>query len=511
MSLTAYSQSVLVDDFEIGTSSWSEFVGASSIEEEFQNHYLRVEGDTDAVVLHNTFQQGEGVYEVEFRTLDLYGWNDTDMRFYFQVVDIHNHYIVVAMPEDSDNPQLVLAKVIDGTTVILAQLLPAVTEYDVWYDLKVVRSFCDGQINVFVNDSLYITSYDSDIMIPGTIGLGSWRSASDFDNVRFSNLPTRVSPELSTTEPRFLCPGDSAKVWCNYDCDSIVWFDGTTDDTLIVNGLSEMVYLTAYLGACPVMSDTIVFEQIISPVSVLVGDTIVCAGDSLKLFPTNYNSSYTYSWVGYQASDTLDVLMVQSNKFILMTSSLGCPSDAYDTISVSVVDDLIFGLNLPCSLFKGQDIQFEPYLNENEDYARINWDFGSGSISSEYSPIYRYDNCGEFYLMLFVETVDGCRDSLSAQLTVREQSKLGKVITENNDGINDRILFIGNNNSSNISIYNRWGQVVWSSIGVYKSFEGYNGKGVALPSGIYFYEHYCSSVDPLINLKPDAGYITILR
>lgn len=66
--------------------------------------------------------------------------------------------------------------------------------------------------------------------------------------------------------------------------------------------------------------------------------------------------------------------------------------------------------------------------------------------------------------------------------------------TPNNDGVNDSWIIEGITNfeKKTVSIFNRWGEVVWSSseynnVDEGKVWKGNNSVGIALPSGTYFY------------------------
>ncbi|MCB9192778.1 MAG: gliding motility-associated C-terminal domain-containing protein [Flavobacteriales bacterium] len=507
----AYPQMIIsLGDFESGYGSWYQTEGYSDILSEQQNSFLRVGGDTAGGLLHGTFTGGEGVYSCRSRIVDVNGLADTDFRFYFQFQDDYNFYVVTMMPSDSDNPNVILGKYSDGNSIMIGQTLIGAMEFNEWFDFKVVRSFCNGRIDVYVNDSLWISRVDHEFQNYGKVGLGSYRTSVDFDNIRFEFLPERTFPFLESSSSRILCLGDTATVWCNYDCDSLLWSDGNTSDTVFVSSFDN-IFLSAYVDGCPFNSDTIWFEYSTSPGGVELSDTSVCMGDTLKLFPAYSNLAYNFNWIGFPGIDTIEIVAMESMNYILVTSSINCSSDTYDTINVTVVGELIHGINLPCSISKEQEINFEPLLNDFEDYKEISWRIEDAFVYNSRFPEHTFQESGFSNVSLFVETVGGCVDSLDVGIQVGEDRMVGAVITPNNDGINDRLLFIGNSNSSSCTVYNRWGQIIWSRIGKYKSFDGYNGKGVALPAGTYFYEHRCESVNPMIELIPDIGYVTIIR
>ena len=59
--------------------------------------------------------------------------------------------------------------------------------------------------------------------------------------------------------------------------------------------------------------------------------------------------------------------------------------------------------------------------------------------------------------------------------------------------------------SINIQIFNRWGQLVFRSVGYAEKFNGTNN-GKDLPVGTYYYV-----IEPESGRKPVTGYVTILK
>jgi gliding motility-associated-like protein len=85
--------------------------------------------------------------------------------------------------------------------------------------------------------------------------------------------------------------------------------------------------------------------------------------------------------------------------------------------------------------------------------------------------------------------------------------KIPNTFTPNGDGINDtwNIPPLQYFPACTVSIYSRWGQPVFSSIGYPKPWDGtYSGK--ALPIGTYYY-----IIDLKNNSKPLSGFITLIR
>ena len=98
--------------------------------------------------------------------------------------------------------------------------------------------------------------------------------------------------------------------------------------------------------------------------------------------------------------------------------------------------------------------------------------------------------------MLFI--IEGCSD-----ITIMD------VLTPNGDGENDVFVVPGIEDfpNNNIEIYNRWGNIVYSTKGYMNEWTGTNNKGASLVTGAYYY---------VINLNDEAstvygGSVTIVR
>ena len=108
---------------------------------------------------------------------------------------------------------------------------------------------------------------------------------------------------------------------------------------------------------------------------------------------------------------------------------------------------------------------------------------------------------------LQVTNENGCSDTASIKIIVTESIIIPDAITPNNDGYNDiwRIDLIEEFPQSVVEVYNRWGQLVFRSVGYAEKFNGtHNGKD--LPVGTYYYV-----IDLGADMPKYTGPITIMR
>jgi gliding motility-associated-like protein len=92
-------------------------------------------------------------------------------------------------------------------------------------------------------------------------------------------------------------------------------------------------------------------------------------------------------------------------------------------------------------------------------------------------------------------------------ITVRPRLKFANAFTPNNDAVNDtwEIEGIGEYPNAEVTIFNRWGNEMFYSIGYNQSFDGIQ-KNERLPAGTYFYV-----IKPSPDVPTLTGYLTIVR
>lgn len=147
------------------------------------------------------------------------------------------------------------------------------------------------------------------------------------------------------------------------------------------------------------------------------------------------------------------------------------------------------------SEFSGSVLANAAHANAGKDtVVLINTDFqlqGSGGTQFEWSPSTGLNNPGipnpvgnassDMTYLLTVETAEGCTDTASVKVTVVKNTAVfvPTAFTPNNDRLNDIIkpYLVGIKTLEYFTIYNRWGQKVFSTNQMGKGWDGnFNGK-----------------------------------
>ena len=109
--------------------------------------------------------------------------------------------------------------------------------------------------------------------------------------------------------------------------------------------------------------------------------------------------------------------------------------------------------------------------------------------------------------LLTVTSSDGCIASDQVFVKVLKQVKVPNAFSPNNDGINDKweIQYLESYPGCTIDVFNRYGQVVFSSVGYEKPWDG-TFKGNPLPVGTYYWV-----INPKNGREAIKGSVTIIR
>jgi gliding motility-associated-like protein len=220
----------------------------------------------------------------------------------------------------------------------------------------------------------------------------------------------------------------------------------------------------------------------------------------------------SYSSVSGCASDTLD--------FSIETDDLNANSDYVilvgtdhdPALSACMFDIAIAGAAVDINACCDQEIS----LGQSASITAIG---GNDMPGYAWTPTSYLDtNIGETVVSIPEETIDytvfgyvgGCEVTDVVTIVVGPPVGIPNTITPNGDEINDlwKIAGISSFPQAQITIFDRWGQVVFKDIGYATPWDGTN-KGKFLPTAAYYYVIELNSLD--IEIPPITGSITIIH
>lgn len=179
------------------------------------------------------------------------------------------------------------------------------------------------------------------------------------------------------------------------------------------------------------------------------------------------------------------------------------------------VDQVDYVLPIPIS----PSFDFEMICNELELISTVadpnnayeySWYLENELIALFANPTYYFDNSGSFQLGLTVTDEYGCSYSNAEQVLLQNSLNLEgffvpNVFTPNGDNYNDSFIIppaVSACLNYEISIFNRWGQLIYSMTPSTEAFAGEDFNGNPVPEGVYYYtleilEYPCSSTPAL--------------
>jgi gliding motility-associated-like protein len=136
------------------------------------------------------------------------------------------------------------------------------------------------------------------------------------------------------------------------------------------------------------------------------------------------------------------------------------------------------------------------FENDSDESLNYYWLVNESDSLFDYSNELIYNFGDRVDVALYVENSNGCYDSTSLDFYLEDfdeyfKVSLPNVFTPNFDGDNDifRVDMAGKlNECSELSVFNRWGQLVYSSNGRTPQWNGKNYSGLDVPTGQYYFQ-----------------------
>lgn len=285
-------------------------------------------------------------------------------------------------------------------------------------------------------------------------------------------------------------------------------------------------------GVCPADTSAVAavrFYDALFPEAVVnPGSLSVCYGQPVQLTAT-INTGTQYLWSTNTISlpggggvisrvpqiATVTLTPPVTTDAILTVYNDGCPSPLQDTVHIAVSPLVIVSAGNDTSVVLGQSLQLGAFANGGEGTG-FRWSPATGLNNSfTDDPIAVYSKGDPAYIKYTVtaSTPEGC--SGSDTMTVRIFKTLTNIFvpnafTPNNDGRNDlmRPVYAGIERLQFLNIYNRWGQLVFSTTDMGRGWDGTFG-GRPQPTGTFVY--IVQAVDYTGRTINEKGSITLIR
>lgn len=241
----------------------------------------------------------------------------------------------------------------------------------------------------------------------------------------------------------------------------------------------------------------------------------ICPGAKIDFINTS-TSTYPitqYLW-NFDDNNNLSSLKEPSHQFmfgglynvgLICINSKGCVDTFFKKI---VVDPLRPNVGSDTTIVVGEKIQFN-----GQDIGRYSW-YPSQYLSDTgiRNPIGTYPNSGAFHYYIKVVTEAGCisYDTVLVNVINTGHALVPNAFTPNGDGRNDvvRPLMVGFKEISTFKIFNRYGELVFSTNTIGDGWDG-TYKGQTAEMGVFYW--LLEAIDIKGNKVLEKGDVTLIR
>lgn len=291
-----------------------------------------------------------------------------------------------------------------------------------------------------------------------------------------------------------------------------------TQDPLHVYPASGSYTATLIATADNGCSDTISYPVMVNPVPIAdFSPTTACENTPVVFNDLSFISSGTIDqWFydfgsGNTSTDQNPTYVFDDSGgypiTLTVTSDLGCTDDTTMNLFIYDAPDANFTF-VPNPALVLENV----YFSDQSVGSNINswlWDYGNGEGDNQQNPIYSYDEGGDYEILLIVTDENGCTDTVSKIITIALPPVLPTGFTPNGDGENDvHIIRGGPFASVDYKVYNKWGELIFSSNGDLIGWDG-NYKGEPAPIGVYTWTFVVTLENG--NVIKKSGDVTLMR
>ncbi|NOT51519.1 MAG: T9SS type B sorting domain-containing protein [Chitinophagaceae bacterium] len=333
----------------------------------------------------------------------------------------------------------------------------------------------------------------------------------------------RVVPNVSllVRADTTICLGDPVQLNAATDGLAFQWTPAATlNDPTIVNPVATPVapltlyQLTATIGSCSATDDVIV-RTVPYPVANAGPNQVICYNTSAQLNASHDGNSFSWSPTSYLNNpNILNPVSTppRTTSYVLTVfDNAGCPKPGRDTVVVAVNPKVIAFAGHDTTVIVGQPMHL--FATGGVSYV---WSPTTGFITSNtiQNPIAVYGtNIDSVRYKVVVTDNIGCPDSAFVTVRVFKTNPsvfVPTAFTPNGDGLNDvvRPIAVGMRRIIYFSIYNRWGELVFTTT---ENKRGWDGRinGYLQSSNVFVW--MVSAEDYLGKHYFQKGTVTLIR
>jgi len=300
--------------------------------------------------------------------------------------------------------------------------------------------------------------------------------------------PQVLSSSVSSTPATCAAANGSADLTVNGGVTpyAYLWSNSSTSEDLF--GVVGNTYFVNVVDAnnC-IINDTVLVNQIsLMSVNALVNN-VLCYGNSdgsINLSVTNGTEPYVFNWSNGAVTEDLTTITAGSYT-VTITDAFGC--SIIDTFDITQSSQIVLNLTpsaytggVNVSSYQGSDGTIDLTVSGGNTPYVYSW---SNSATTE-----DIDNVPAGFYSVIVTDSAGCSAYATLDLIEPLPLQMPTGISPNGDGKNDLFVVHGLEifPNNHLTIFNRWGNIVYQVDGYQNKWDGTNSSGDALPAGTYF-------------------------
>ena len=351
----------------------------------------------------------------------------------------------------------------------------------------VYQWFDSNSVVISTNSSITVGEGDYDLIVSDLFACGDTSSISiTYDPPPLVDLGSDYSIACNTTTT--LVPNIiGGTLPYSYE-----WNDGSINSSLVASEGNYSLTVSDFWN-CSASADIVIIEENPGTITLSGGDEI-CENEFTNI-NFNFNGLLPWNLEFTNGLSNQTILGITNSNYLLTTSNEGIydvivASDSNDCLASIVGAAQVIVLPLPVAnlspaesfIYEGESIELEV-----GDYAMYQWYNAEGLDLDTLSTLIVSDS-GTYYV--WVKDVNGC-EGVSGLAIVHTQPHTNLFIpnafTPNSDDHNELFVIRGVNIMTfNIQIFNRWGELMFMSESIDKSWDGtFDNKKVQ--EGTYYY------------------------
>ncbi len=302
--------------------------------------------------------------------------------------------------------------------------------------------------------------------------------------------PLPALPVITLNGPDVICEGESALLQSSYATGNQWSIDGATiagsvgnAHLTFVGGLFTVTY-TNGLGCSATSLGQLITIKPTSPLVISASsDTLICGNNPQPVLLTASPGFITYDWSTNEVTDTITI-STEGVYTVTGTNQYGCETTS--SITFVIAPNFELDINSPVyfddynvTINGGTDGSINLTVNPIATYT-YSWSNGQSTEDLSNIPAGSYT--------VTVTNEFGCSEVGSIVVKEPEAIKLPNTFSPNGDGYNDFYVIKGIQGypNSQLDIFNRWGNLVYSKKGYTNDWNGVSNNGNELPDGTYF-------------------------